>query len=101
MNIEDILQNRVVAIYFSSPDCQVCGALKPKLFNSLTNKFANLKIFSVDVSKNPEISAQFSVFSVPTILIFFEGKEFIRKSRSFSIDGLLQEMQRPYNIMFG
>ena len=101
MNIDNMLKNKAVMIYFSSPDCNVCDAIKPKLFNAIENRFENFKMFDVDISKDPQTAAHFSVFSVPSVLVFFDSKEFIRQGRSFSIEELLQKIQRPYKIMLG
>ncbi|MBD3823578.1 MAG: thioredoxin, partial [Epsilonproteobacteria bacterium] len=41
----------------------------------------------------------FNVFAIPTILILLEGKEFFRKSRNMSVNEVIREIQRPYEIM--
>jgi hypothetical protein len=37
---------------------------------------------------------------VPTILVFIEGKEFIRKSRNIGIEELGDLIARPYTLLF-
>lgn len=88
-----------LVIYFSSPSCNVCHVLRPKLMEALEKEFPSIGRYHADVALTPDIAAQFHVFSAPTIIVFFEGKEFIRKGRSMSVDGLLQEIKRPYEIM--
>lgn len=98
--IEFTLRERpAVMVYFSAPSCSVCHALKPKLIQALNANFPLFEILSVDVSSQPEVSSQFGVFTVPTVLIFFEGKEFIRKSRNMSVTGLVEEIRRPYEML--
>jgi len=48
-----------------------------------------------------EIAGQLSVFTVPTILIFFDGKELIRTSRNISIEQLRGQIRRYYQLIFG
>jgi hypothetical protein len=48
----------------------------------------------------PEVAAQNRVFAAPTIVVFFAGRETIRKSRAFGIDELKAEISRPYSLMF-
>lgn len=91
--------NLALVIYFSSPSCNVCHVLRPKLMEALEKEFPTIGRYHADVALTPEIAAQFQVFSAPTIIVFFEGKEFIRKGRSMSVSGLLQEIKRPYEIM--
>ena len=96
---EDIRENVALLLYFSAPSCNVCKALKPKLFDAIESRFDRFKIVSVDISETPEIAAHFNVFAIPTALIFLDGREFMRKSRNMSIDALVKEIERPYNIM--
>ena len=99
-NIEqEIKENMAVMVYFSAPTCNVCHALKPKLLEAIQNNFQEFKIISVDVSQEQEIAAYFNVFAIPTVLIFLDGREFIRKSRHMSIDEVVREIARPYEIM--
>ena len=89
-----------VLIYFSHEECNVCKVLKPKVITLLKNEFQKIKMMFCDTTKYPEKAAQKSIFTVPTILVFFEGKEFIRESRNISIDGLKKQIERPYSMMF-
>ena len=86
-------------LYFSSPSCSVCHVLRPKLMEALGKEYPSIARCHADISLTPEIAAQFQVFSAPTIIVFFEGREFIRKGRAVSVDGLLQEIKRPYELM--
>ncbi|DAB27893.1 MAG: thiol reductase thioredoxin [Sulfurimonas sp. RIFOXYD12_FULL_33_39] len=92
-------ENLAVVVYFSAPTCNVCHALKPKLLEAIENNFEKFEIVSIDTSIDQEIAASFSVFAIPTVLIFLEGKEFLRKSRHMSIDEVIREIKRPYEIM--
>lgn len=94
-----INENLAVMVYFSSPTCGVCHALKPKLTQALYNNFPIIKIESVDISIDEDIAPHFGVYAIPTILIFLDGKEFVRKSRNMSVDEVVREIKRPYEIM--
>ena len=99
--IENIIKEKpAVALYFSAPTCNVCHALKPKLFAALEENFKELEIISIDVSEDQAIAAHYSVFAIPTLLVFLDGREFLRKSRHMSVDEVVAEIARPYEIMF-
>jgi thioredoxin-like negative regulator of GroEL len=99
-NINNTIEkNMAVMLYFSAPSCNVCHALKPKLIDALDANFDDFKVESVDISKSEEIAPHFGVFSIPTILVFLDGKEFLRKSRNMSVDEVIREIKRPYEIM--
>ncbi|MFC2104592.1 thioredoxin family protein [Bacteroidota bacterium] len=92
--------NLGVLIYFSHEKCNVCKVLKPKINNLLQEEFPNIKMFYSDTVLCPEIAAQNTIFTVPAIIIFFDGKEFLRKSRNIGIEELRKEIERPYKLMF-
>jgi len=103
VNIEtlenDIKTELAIALYFSAPTCNVCHALKPKLLTAFEANFSQLQVKSIDISETPEIASHFGVFSIPTLLIFLDGKEFLRKSRHMSVDQVVKEIKRPYDMM--
>jgi thioredoxin-like negative regulator of GroEL len=94
-----IKENLAVMVYFSAPTCNVCHALKPKLLEALDNNFKEFVVESVDISTQEDIAPHFGVFAIPTVLIFLDGKEFLRKSRHMSVDEVIREIKRPYEIM--
>ena len=97
---QEVVKNPAVALYFSAPTCNVCHALKPKLFSALEENFKELKIISIDISQDQLTPAHYQVFAIPTLLVFLDGREFIRKTRHMSVDEVVAEIKRPYEIMF-
>lgn len=95
-----IEQRPAVAVYFSGPDCGVCHALEPKLAGLFAEHFPEVDLFAVDCAAQPEIAAQYGVFSVPVLLVFFDSREGLRKSRNVSITELKDQLQRPYSLIF-
>ncbi|WP_072680075.1 co-chaperone YbbN [Arcobacter sp. LA11] len=87
-----------VLIYFSGENCSVCKVLKPKIDEIIPQKFPKMKTYEVKVDLYKEIASKFSVFSIPTILVFFDSKEFFRKGRNLSITHFCDELKRPYNL---
>ncbi|MBE0515660.1 thioredoxin family protein, partial [Sulfurimonas sp.] len=71
----------------------------PKLFEAIKSNFKEFQIISIDTSIDQEIAAYFSIFAIPTVLVFLESKEFLRKSRHMSVDEVVGEIKRPYEIM--
>ena len=88
-----------VALYFSSPNCGVCEALRPKVAHLISQEFPEIKFEEIASNISPEIAAHFGVFSAPTLLVFFEGKEFSRNVRNLSILELKEKLKRPYDML--
>ena len=89
-----------VLTYFSTKTCSVCHVLKPKVAELLNAEFPKMKMGSVKSDELPEVAAQNRIFTAPTILVFFEGHEYIRKSRAISVHELQQEIERIYSMIF-
>lgn len=96
-----IEENIATLVYFSSPTCNVCQVLRPKIMEELEKMYPAIARLHVDLSITPEIGAQLHVLAAPTVILFLEAKEFIRKYRTISVDGLMQEIQRPYEMLVG
>ena len=98
---EQILTDQdAVLAYFSTEACSVCKVLKPKVIEMVSESFPLVKMVYIQSDKLPELAAQNRVFAAPTVVIFFAGRETIRKSRAFGVDELRSEIQRPYSMMF-
>ncbi len=98
---EFISKNSGAVTYFSTPQCNVCKVLKPKLKELLAEHFPEMKFAYVNTVEAQEMAAQNQVFTVPTILFHLDSKEFIRRSRNVNLNVLAEELERPYDMMFG
>lgn len=97
---EDIVKSNVaVSFYMSTPDCNVCKVLKPKFIEFLSEKFPKIKFVYVNIATAKELAAQKNVFSVPTILFYFDDREYIRKARFVNFDELESELVRYYSML--
>jgi len=97
---EIIEKENVVLFYFSHEQCNVCKVLKLKVAEMLNDEFPKAKMYYCDTKKSPELSAQNSIFAVPTILIYFSSRESVRKSRNMGINELRELIERPYSLIF-
>lgn len=67
-------------LYISRDNCSVCHALLPKV-KEMLKKFPKIELAYINADRLPEISGRLSVFTVPALLLFVEGKEYIREAR--------------------
>jgi thioredoxin-like negative regulator of GroEL len=99
-NLQQTIKEEVgVLVYFSGENCNVCHALRPKFKALFDAEFPKIKQIYLDAHDNAEISAHFQVFSVPTMLVFLDGREFVREGRAVSLHKLTQQLKRPYEMM--
>lgn len=98
--LETVIKEEVgVLLYFSGENCNVCHALRPKFKEVFDKEFPQLQQIYLDAHDNPGISANYTVFSVPTMIIFMDGKEFVREGRTVSLYQLTEKLKRPYTMM--
>ncbi|MDO9260710.1 MAG: thioredoxin family protein [Flavobacteriaceae bacterium] len=96
-NLED---NDGVLFFFSTTKCSLGEALEPKVDALIQSNYPKISFYFVDMMQFPMLAAHYGVFVEPTILIFFDGKESIRKSRNIGIEELSLAISRLYKIIF-
>lgn len=105
LNTSEVLEkviagNTAVMVYFYSDKCAPCVSLRPKVLELVEKKFSKMKLVFVNSAKNPIIPAKYNAFSSPTLIVFFEGKEYRRESKYISMPQLAEVIARPYNMIF-
>jgi thiol-disulfide isomerase/thioredoxin len=89
-----------VLFYYSHDGCGVCQVLKPKIAELFAEHFPEVELKYVDVKSTPDIAAQNSVLTVPTMDVFLQGQSFMRESRHISVGALKDKLMRPYQLLF-
>ncbi|RCX33483.1 thioredoxin family protein [Thioalbus denitrificans] len=89
------------AIWFSAPGCGVCSVLRPRVKSLFEQEFPQILWQDVDTAAQPEVAAQHQVFTIPTLLVFLDGREFLRRARNFSPAEVRDALARPYGLLFG
>lgn len=90
----NILTNELVFVYFSQPNCSVCHGLKPQVESKLKEFRKTVVFIEVDAVEIPKVSGEFSVMTAPVILLFVEGKEYMRKARFIPIQELYSDVKK-------
>ncbi|CAA6799098.1 MAG: thioredoxin-like [uncultured Sulfurovum sp.] len=88
-----------VLLYFSGEHCNVCHALRPKFKELFDTEFPEIKQIFLDAQEYATIAAEYEVLSLPTILVFLDGREFVREGRTVSMHQLQEKLSRPYGMM--
>lgn len=91
MTKEDFLKmigQDLVLVDFYATWCGPCKMMSP-IIDSLANERA-FKVVKIDVDKNIEIAQEYSVMSIPTLILFKNGK-LIDKKNGFMPKELLLE----------
>ena len=89
-----------IIVYFYSDHCPPCLSLRPKVEQMMELDFPRMQLVYVDAERHPHLAAKFSAFSLPVLVLFFEGKEFLRFSKYISISELKESLGRIYELYY-
>ena len=70
---EVIEHEKAVLVDFWAPWCGPCRVIAPSL-EEIAGEREDLRIVKLNVDENPQVSAQFGVMSIPTLLLFKHGQ---------------------------
>jgi len=87
-------------VLFGGTNCQVCHSIRPKLVELVNAQYPRLKMVYVDCHVTQDLCAQETVLSLPTLQVFFGGQKFIEEVRTFSLQKVMTDIARPYQMMF-
>ena len=87
-SFNQIIQQEVpVLVDFKADWCAPCKMMAPILKQVKQNFKDRIKIIKIDIDKNPAVAQKYAVRSVPTLILFKNGKSVWRQS------GVLQANQ--------
>jgi len=95
-----IHDNHMAFLYFSRPGCSVCHGLLPQI-QAVMEKYPSIQTAHINVEEVVEVTGRFSIFTVPVMLLFVEGKEYVREARIVHIDLFEKKINRIYQNMLG
>ncbi len=72
MNFDEEIKEDIVLVDFFATWCGPCNMLTPEI--EKLDKEAQLKIIKIDVDELPDIARKYKVMSIPTLLLFKDGK---------------------------
>jgi thioredoxin 1 len=85
---EIIQSQKPVFVEFYAEWCGPCRAMKPTLLDVAERLGEHARIVQIDIDKEKLLAEQFCIHSVPTLIIFKQGKQLWRQSGSLSSQAL-------------
>ena len=74
-NFEDeIKKEKLVVVDFWAPWCMPCRMLTPVLERLEKEYDGKVEFTSLNTDENPNIAAKFGIFSIPTVMMFYNGE---------------------------
>jgi len=82
--IKSLMNEDLSIIIAKSHNCSTCKMINTHLENTI-NDFKTLNVAQVFVDDVEAFRGEYVVFSVPTVLIYSNGKEMLRESRFIDV----------------
>lgn len=81
-----------VLVDFWAEWCVPCHMVSPLVEEIGREKADRLKVAKVNVDENPDVTKQFDIMSIPTLILFKDGEEKARIVGARGKDALLREI---------
>lgn len=95
----DAFQSKVVDskgtvfVDFYAEWCGPCKLTGP-IIDALANEYPGITFYKVDVDQNSDLASSYSIFSIPTFVIFKDGQVVTQFSGATSKEGFVAEIQK-------
>ena len=93
----DIQNYTILIIQFGKASCHPCKSIWQRLEKWQDNHPVECLYISVD--DYPEIASQMNILSVPTIRVYVNGQMTIQKSGYFSLDLILDKIEKYISLL--
>lgn len=96
VEIDAFLEEHPLAFLFiSRPNCGICQALLPQV-KELMQHYPEIELGYINADLVEEVAGRFSVFTIPVLLLFLEGKEYVREARIVHMDLFKEKLDKIY-----
>ena len=91
---EEVLDHKsAVFVDFYADWCGPCKVTSP-LIDEISEENKDMKFVKIDVDQNPNLTSQYSIFSIPTFIIFKEGKVVNQFVGAMGKESFLEEIKK-------
>ena len=99
MDFEALKMEKFSFVYITTKDCNVCKVLQPRL-RDLAKTYNEATFNLIELDDHKDAAGFFMAFSVPTFLVYSEGKELLRESRHMNFDEIKNKLDRYHEMIF-
>ena len=91
--LNKIKEEKYFLLYVSINNCNICQIDMPKV-EKIVNEQNFTAYHIIEASEIPEAVGQLSLFSVPVVILFYEGREIHRQAKIIDFEELNYRMEQ-------
>jgi thioredoxin-like negative regulator of GroEL len=97
--VEEFLRNNLFSfLYISRTHCGVCHALLPQV-KEVLKSYPKIQLGYINADHLEEVAGKFLILTVPALLFFVNGREYIREARFVHIQSLQEKIGKIYSMV--
>lgn len=93
-------EHQLAFLYISRTNCSVCHALLPQV-KQLMTAYPEIQLGHINADHVEAVAGKFSIFTIPVLLLFIEGKEYVREARIVHMDLFKEKIDKIYQNVAG
>ena len=90
---QEMMKEKIAFVDFFATWCMPCVMMAP-VIEELAEKMKEVKFAKVNVDENSEVAGKFKVMSIPTLIIFKQGKEVERMIGSQPAENIEEKLKK-------
>lgn len=83
--IDEALSKPMTLVVTKTHTCSICQNIIPYI-KERVHAFETLNLIELYLDDHDELRGKFMIFTVPTVMLYHEGKEILRESRFINTD---------------
>lgn len=93
-----VKNSHILFVQIGTETCVPCIAIKHKI-NEWIGLHKNVSAIYVPIEKFPDLAAEVGIFTVPTIIVYVEGKITIKESGYFGTEDIFFKTEKYMNMI--
>ena len=89
----EVISNKLALVDFFAEWCMPCVMMSP-IIEELAERMKNVKFAKINVDENQALASKFKVMSIPTLIVFKEGREIDRIIGSQGADSIEEKLKK-------
>lgn len=100
-SFEDMLfQEKAIFLFFKNETCAPCKVVQAKAKELIISEFPKIQFVVANAEEHSELTVSLGIFSSPVMILFLDGKEYLREGNFVTVPDLRKKIRHYYQLYF-